>query len=127
MLLERWQRYWSWLFYGLLVVSTGVAVIDVDGDRRAVIVALAAANSTSRGPDERRVTRAGNARLSCSRTAATTTRLANPDIVLYSLFFVISWASCCSSGSRRATSAPRALARQAAPRSFPNAPYRHGA
>jgi signal transduction histidine kinase len=44
MLLERWQRYWSWLFYGLLVVATGVAVADVDSDRRrAAIVVLAAA------------------------------------------------------------------------------------
>ena len=43
MLLERWQRYWSWLFYGLLVVATGVAVADVDNDRRAAIVVLAAA------------------------------------------------------------------------------------
>jgi signal transduction histidine kinase len=44
MLLERWQRYWSWLFYGLLLVSTGVAAIDVDGDRRrAVVVVLGAA------------------------------------------------------------------------------------
>lgn len=44
MLLERWQRYWSWLFYGLLVVSTAVAAVDVDSDqRRAVVVALAVA------------------------------------------------------------------------------------
>ena len=44
MLLERWQRYWSWLFYGLLLVSTGVAAVDVDGDRRrAVVVVLGAA------------------------------------------------------------------------------------
>ena len=44
MLLERWQRYWSWLFYGLLLLSTGVAAVEVDGDRRrAVVVVLAAA------------------------------------------------------------------------------------
>src|SRR5919106_5546060 len=43
-MLERWQRYWSWLFYGLLVVSTAVAAVDVDRDRqRAVVVVLAAA------------------------------------------------------------------------------------
>jgi signal transduction histidine kinase len=43
MLLERWQTYWSWLFYGLLLVATGVAVADVDsGDRRLAIVVFAA-------------------------------------------------------------------------------------
>jgi signal transduction histidine kinase len=42
-LLERWQTYWSWLFYGLLVVATGVAVADVESDdRRVAIVVLAA-------------------------------------------------------------------------------------
>jgi signal transduction histidine kinase len=41
-LLERWQRYWSWLFYGLLLVATGLAVADVDSDgRRFAIVVLA--------------------------------------------------------------------------------------
>jgi len=34
MLLERWQKYWSWLFYGLLVLSTAVAVTDAESDRR---------------------------------------------------------------------------------------------
>ena len=44
MLLERWQRYWSWLFYGLLLVATGVAVADVGSDRRrGAIVVLAVA------------------------------------------------------------------------------------
>jgi signal transduction histidine kinase len=44
MLLERWQTYWSWLFYGLLLLATTVAVIDADSDRRrVVIVALGAA------------------------------------------------------------------------------------
>jgi signal transduction histidine kinase len=42
-MLERWQRYWSWLFYGLLVVSTTIAAVDVESDRRAVVVALGAA------------------------------------------------------------------------------------
>src|SRR5919106_6377093 len=43
-LLDRWQRYWSRLFYGLLVVSTGIAVADVESDgRRLAIVSLAAA------------------------------------------------------------------------------------
>jgi signal transduction histidine kinase len=42
-LLERWQTYWSWLFYGLLLVATGVAVADVgSNDRRVAVVALAA-------------------------------------------------------------------------------------
>jgi len=42
-LLERWQTYWSWLFYGLLVVATGIAVVDVESDdRRVAIVVLAA-------------------------------------------------------------------------------------
>jgi signal transduction histidine kinase len=42
-LLERWQTYWSWLFYGLLLVATGVAVADVESnDRRVAIVVLAA-------------------------------------------------------------------------------------
>jgi signal transduction histidine kinase len=42
-LLERWQTYWTWLFYGLLIVATGLAVADVDADdRRVAIVALAA-------------------------------------------------------------------------------------
>jgi hypothetical protein len=41
--LERWQTYWSSLFYGLLVIATGVAVADVDSDdRRVAIVVLAA-------------------------------------------------------------------------------------
>ena len=41
MLLERWQRYWSWLFYGVLLVATAIAVADVDSDgRRGVIVVL---------------------------------------------------------------------------------------
>jgi signal transduction histidine kinase len=44
MLLERWQRYWSWLFYGLLLVATGVAVADVNSDRRrGAIIVLAVA------------------------------------------------------------------------------------
>jgi signal transduction histidine kinase len=44
MLLERWQRYWSWLFYGLLLIATVIAVADVDSDRRrGVIVVLALA------------------------------------------------------------------------------------
>ena len=43
-LLERWQTYWSWLFYGLLLVATAVAVADVaSDDRRVAIVVLAAA------------------------------------------------------------------------------------
>src|SRR5919106_6688725 len=42
-LLERWQTYWSSLFYGLLLVSTAVAVADAGSDgRRVAIVALAA-------------------------------------------------------------------------------------
>jgi signal transduction histidine kinase len=42
-LLERWQTYWSWLFYGLLLLATGVAVADVESDdRRVAIVVLAA-------------------------------------------------------------------------------------
>jgi signal transduction histidine kinase len=42
-LLERWQTYWSWLFYGLLVGATAIAVAEVDGDdRRVAIVVLAA-------------------------------------------------------------------------------------
>lgn len=42
-MLERWQTYWKWLFYGLLVVSTSLAVADVGSiQRRAAIVALAA-------------------------------------------------------------------------------------
>jgi hypothetical protein len=41
-LLERWQRYWSWLFYGLLLVATGFAVADVESGWRGVpIVVLA--------------------------------------------------------------------------------------
>ncbi|MGH3093115.1 MAG: sensor histidine kinase [Gaiellaceae bacterium] len=41
-LLERWQTYWNWLFYGLLAVSTGVAAADVGGvGRRVAIVGLA--------------------------------------------------------------------------------------
>lgn len=44
MVLERWQTYWSWLFYGLLVVATAIAASGVDDDwRRVVAVALAAA------------------------------------------------------------------------------------
>ena len=44
MLLERWQRYWSWLFYGLLLVATAIAVADGDSDgRRGAIVVLALA------------------------------------------------------------------------------------
>src|SRR5918996_5055104 len=43
MLPERWQTYWSRLFYGLLVVATALAVGDVDADdRRVAIVVLAA-------------------------------------------------------------------------------------
>ena len=43
MLLERWQTYWSSLFYGLLLVATAVAVADAGSDgRRVAIVALAA-------------------------------------------------------------------------------------
>ena len=43
MLLDRWQTYWSWLFYGTLLVAAGVAVADVESnDRRAAIVVLAA-------------------------------------------------------------------------------------
>jgi signal transduction histidine kinase len=42
-LLERLQMYWSWLFYGLLLVSTGVAVAEAESDdRRVAIVVLAA-------------------------------------------------------------------------------------
>jgi signal transduction histidine kinase len=42
-LLERWQTYWSSLFYGLLLVAMGVAVADVESnDRRVAIVVLAA-------------------------------------------------------------------------------------
>jgi signal transduction histidine kinase len=42
-LLERWQRNWSWLFYGLLIVAGGVAVADVDsGWQRVAVVVLAA-------------------------------------------------------------------------------------
>jgi signal transduction histidine kinase len=42
-LLERWQTYWSWLFYGLLLIATGVAVADVGSDdRRVAIVVIAA-------------------------------------------------------------------------------------
>jgi len=43
MLLERWQKYWSWLFYGLLALSTAVAVLDADGDRRRVVIVVLAA------------------------------------------------------------------------------------
>lgn len=44
MLLERWQRYWGWLFYGLLLVATVIAVADIDSDgRRGVIAVLALA------------------------------------------------------------------------------------
>ncbi|MGH3032634.1 MAG: sensor histidine kinase, partial [Gaiellaceae bacterium] len=44
MLLERWQRYWSWLFYGLLLVATAISVADGDSDgRRGAIVVLALA------------------------------------------------------------------------------------
>lgn len=43
MLLERLEMYWSWLFYGLLLVSTGVAVAEAESDdRRVAIVVLAA-------------------------------------------------------------------------------------
>src|ERR687891_505965 len=44
MVLERWQKYWSWLFYGLLIVATAIAASGVDDDwRRVVAVLLAAA------------------------------------------------------------------------------------
>jgi signal transduction histidine kinase len=44
MVLERWQKYWTWLFYGLLAVSSAVAVSDAESDgRRVVIVVLAGA------------------------------------------------------------------------------------
>src|ERR671918_802723 len=43
MVLERWQKYWSWLFYGLLVVSTAIAV----GARALVAWAVAVALWTS--------------------------------------------------------------------------------
>jgi signal transduction histidine kinase len=44
MLLERWQRYWSWLFYGLLLVAMVIAVVDEGGDgRRGAVVVLALA------------------------------------------------------------------------------------
>jgi signal transduction histidine kinase len=47
MLLERWQRYWSWLFYGLLLVATGVALADVDSAwQRVAVVVLAAGLAT---------------------------------------------------------------------------------
>ncbi len=40
---ERWQRYWEWLFYVLLAVSTGGAVAGLDsGARRAAVLLLAA-------------------------------------------------------------------------------------
>jgi signal transduction histidine kinase len=42
-LLDRWQRYWSWLFYGLLLLATGLAVADVDSDRRRVAIVVLAA------------------------------------------------------------------------------------
>jgi signal transduction histidine kinase len=43
MLLERWHKYWSWLFYGLLLVATGVAVADADTDWQRVAVLVLAA------------------------------------------------------------------------------------
>ena len=43
MLLERWQTYWSWFFYGLLLVAAGVAVAEVEGDDRRVAIVLLAA------------------------------------------------------------------------------------
>ena len=44
MLLERWQRYWSWLFYGLLLVATAFAVADgySDGLRGAIVMLVLA-------------------------------------------------------------------------------------
>ena len=42
-MLERWQRYWSWLFFVLLAVSTSAAVAGLDsGARRAATLVLAA-------------------------------------------------------------------------------------
>ncbi|HYY77455.1 MAG TPA: sensor histidine kinase [Gaiellaceae bacterium] len=47
-LLERWQTYWNWLFYGLLAVSTGVAAADAgSAGRRVAIVVLAAGLAVS--------------------------------------------------------------------------------
>lgn len=41
-MLERWQTHWNWLFYGLLTVSTAMAVPAVDSSqRRAAIIVLA--------------------------------------------------------------------------------------
>jgi len=42
-MLDRWQRYWSALFFVLLAASTGVAVADLDsGVRRGAVLAVAA-------------------------------------------------------------------------------------
>lgn len=47
-LLERWQTYWNWLFYGLLAVSTIVAAADAgSAGRRVAIVLLAAGLAVS--------------------------------------------------------------------------------
>jgi signal transduction histidine kinase len=43
LVLERWQRYWSWLFFVLLAVSASAAVARLDSDeRRAATLVLAA-------------------------------------------------------------------------------------
>src|SRR5215469_4025521 len=43
LVLERWQRDWSWLFFVLLAVSTSAAVAGLDSDaRRAATLVLAA-------------------------------------------------------------------------------------
>ena len=42
-MLNRWQRYWSALFFVLLAVSAGVAVAGLDsGARRGAVLGLAA-------------------------------------------------------------------------------------
>jgi signal transduction histidine kinase len=111
LVLERWQRYWSWLFFVLLAVSTGVAVADLDSDaRRGATLVLAVGLGLWYWHEVVRTGRALSGRAGALPSLVAAVALWTPLLVLHSIFQLL-----VLSAYQLACSAP-APVRRAVPR-----------
>jgi signal transduction histidine kinase len=109
--LNRWQTYWSLLFFVLLAASTGVAVADLASDAgRAATLGLAAALALWYWHEVMRTGRAVSGRAAALPSLAAAAALWTPLLVLHPIFQLLMF-----SAYQLACSAP-APVRRAVPR-----------
>jgi hypothetical protein len=106
--LNRWQTYWSLLFFVLLAASTGVAVADLASDAgRAATLGLAAALALWYWHEVMRTGRAVSGRAAALPSLAAAAALWTPLLALHPIFQLLVFSAYQLACSARPLSAAR--------------------